>query len=126
MIQLWPGIRDNFTTSNTFMPQNGNKMELSETKESLYLWKWFLLQGMHTFDRNTLYIFIYAKYFIEKMKGFILFENQVISNTNDKQYLDKVYSLPNEFSYHLEHYFLCGPECFLYYMYISFDLLTHL
>lgn len=79
---------------------------------------------MHTFDRNTLYIFIHAKYFIEKMKGFILFENQGISNTSDKQYLD--YSLPHEFSYHLEHYLFCGSYCFLYYMYSSFDLLTHL
>ena len=43
---------------------------------------------MHTFARNTFYIFIYSKGSIEKMKGFILFENQGISNPSNKQYLE--------------------------------------
>lgn len=37
--------------------------------------------------RNTIYIFIYAKDSVEKMKGIILFENQGISNPSNKQYL---------------------------------------
>ena len=61
---------------------------LSQRRNTVVYENGLLLWGMHTFARNTLYKFIYSKGSIEKMKGFISFENQGISNPSNKQYLE--------------------------------------
>lgn len=77
---------------------------------------------MHTFARSTLYIFIYAKGSIEKMKGFISFENQSISNPSNQQYLGKGYS-PHEFQYYLNTISLGPLILSLLYVYVLSPLI---
>lgn len=64
------------------------RSRLSQRRNTVVHENGLLLWGMHTFARNTLYIFIYSKGSTEKMKGFVLFENQGISNPSNKQYLE--------------------------------------
>lgn len=54
---------------------------------------------------------------------FILFENRGISNPSSKQYLEKDYSPPHEFSYHLNIISLVALILYLLYMYILTPLI---
>ena len=120
-----------------FDPESGTTSQCQEPSQHMMEAKWswlsqrrntvvyengLLLWGMHIFARNTLYIFIYAKGSIEKMKGFILFENQGISNPSNKQYLEWDYSPPREFSYRWTLFLLWPFILSLLYVYISSPL----
>lgn len=72
---------------------------VSQQRNKVCLWKWLpSLGNAYLCQKYSLHI--YAKDSIEKMKGFILFENQGINNPSNEPYSEKDYSPPHEFSYH--------------------------
>lgn len=91
MIKFWPG---SVIASNLkYLHVRGRKQNGSDSYEQREVYVYgngFLLQGTYTFVRDTLYILIYAKGSTEKMKGFILFVSQGITNSNNSNVQEKI------------------------------------